>query len=83
MQVQLTFLSSFIEDLLDLRQLKDGVFSLSTEVFDPIETFELMCSTFEPQAAAKKININFEVSQVLLSPDELNNIDNSLDQPAL
>ena len=39
MMSQLTFLQSFVEDLLDLRQLKDGVFSLTREIFDVNETF--------------------------------------------
>ena len=55
---------------------------MTSEVFDPIETLELICDTFGPQAAAKKIRITYEVCQALKSPDELNN-DNSLDKPVL
>jgi len=34
MMSQLEFLLSFVEDLLDLRQLRDGVFSLASEPID-------------------------------------------------
>ena len=60
---QLYFLQSFVEDLLDLRQIKDGVFTLNQEPFDPNETFELICSTFEPQALARQIKIEYIASR--------------------
>ena len=69
---QLIFLQSFIEDLLDLGQLKNGVFTLSFEGFDPAETFELICNTFGPQVASKKIKITFETEWDLKAPQELN-----------
>ena len=46
---QMYLLQSFVEDLLDLRQMRDGAFSLSSAPFDPNETFDLICSSFEPQ----------------------------------
>ena len=36
MMSQLEFLNSFVEDLLDLRQLRDGVFSLACEPVDVV-----------------------------------------------
>ena len=53
----LYFLQSFVEDLLDLRQIKDGVFSLSQSEFDPNETFDLICNSFQPQAGLKGIRL--------------------------
>ena len=55
---------------------------MTSEVFDPIETLELICDTFGPQAAAKKIKITYEVCQALRSPDEFNS-DSSLNKPVL
>ena len=49
MMNQLIFLQSFIEDLLDLRQLRDGVFSLVLEPLDVSETLKEICSIFDPQ----------------------------------
>ena len=47
---QLTLLQSFVEDLLDLRQLQEGVFQLSHQVFDPNQIIRLVLETFKPQA---------------------------------
>ena len=44
-----------------------------------METLELICDTFGPQAAAKQINITFEVCHVLRSPDELRDSDSHND----
>ena len=48
MMSQLEFMTSFVDDLLDLRQIREGVFSLTKEVFDPMETLNLICQTFGP-----------------------------------
>ena len=40
MMSQLEFLQSFIEDLLDLRQLKNGAFTLMRQAFDMPEIVE-------------------------------------------
>jgi len=36
---QLNFTMSFVDDLLDLRQLKEGVFKLTKDSFKPSEVF--------------------------------------------
>lgn len=46
MMSQLTFIESFVEDLLDLNQLKDGKLTLAKSVFDPNEVFKLICDIF-------------------------------------
>ena len=48
MMSQLVFIQSFVEDLLDLRQMSDGVFSLVAEPFDLIEVLNGICSVFDP-----------------------------------
>ena len=55
----LVCLAAFVNDLLDLRQLKDGVFSLNYSEFDPCETFTLVCNTFSPQSLAKGVKISW------------------------
>ena len=49
---QLRLLQCFVENLLDLRQLMDKVFSLEKYVFDPNETFKLILDIYSPQASA-------------------------------
>mgnify|MGYP000926486766 CR=1 FL=1 len=44
---QLLLMQTFINDLLDVKQLKEGVFNLVNEVFNPNETFQLAVSIFE------------------------------------
>ena len=48
MMGQLNFLKTFVSDLLDLRQMRDGVFTLANEPFDPNKIFDTICNLFEP-----------------------------------
>ena len=46
---QLNFVLSFVEDLLDLKQITKGaLLSLKYEVFDPTEILKLMYEIFMP-----------------------------------
>ena len=65
---QIYLLQSFVEDLLDLRQMRDGAFSLSSAPFDPNETFELICSSFEPQVQVKRVKLIFATANGQLLP---------------
>ena len=65
---QLTFVESFVEDLLDLRQMRDGVFSLVEDVFNPKEVIELVVSVFKPQADAKNVKLDFQIIKELPAP---------------
>ena len=58
-QLQLTL--SFVNDLLDLRCIKDGVFTLVSERFDPCETFSLVKNIFKRQAEVKGIDLSWEI----------------------
>ena len=69
MMNQLIFLQSFIEDLLDLRQLRDGVFSLILEPLDVSETLKEICSIFDPQAKAKDIRVTYKIVDGLALPE--------------
>ena len=46
MERSLVLVQTFVNDLLDLQQIKNGVFKLVDEVFDPNETLELISSIF-------------------------------------
>ena len=50
-------METFVDDLLDLTQMKAGVFSLVPAPFDQEEVFNFILSMFEPRAQAKGIKI--------------------------
>ena len=45
---QLTFMQLFVEDLLNLKMLNDGIFTFAMHSFDPNELFNNICETFSP-----------------------------------
>ena len=71
MMSQLALLQSFVEDLLDLRQLKDGVLSLTAELFDPNEILEEIVDTFIPQAKAQRVSLRIQPRTELRMPEEM------------
>ena len=56
---------SFVNDLLDLRQLRDNVFSLVSERFDPNETFTDLINIFKPQTDLRGLSISWSVNRSL------------------
>ena len=50
-------MQSFVEDLLDVRQFKEGVFELEKKAFDPNETLTLIGDIFRAQAELKGLSI--------------------------
>ena len=54
-------MQTFVDDLLDLGQLKSGRFKLVKTVFDPKETFQMVCDIFSPQTIAKGVSISWEI----------------------
>ena len=57
MTSQLEFLQSFVDDLLDLSQIRNGVFSLSREEFNITDMIKLILSIFRPVTIANSIDI--------------------------
>ena len=57
MMSQLKLMETFIEDLLDLRLMRDGIMTLNSEMFDPKETLDMIQNIFIPQAKGKSIKI--------------------------
>ena len=54
---QMNIMESFIEDILNLRQIQTNVFSQNREVFDLHHSFEFIKQMFEPLIKAKKIEL--------------------------
>ena len=52
---QLMLTQTYVNDLLDLKQIKNGVFSLVSSAFNPNETIKMVVNIFEHQASAKGI----------------------------
>lgn len=52
-------MQTFVDDLLDLRMIKDGVFILENQVFDPNEVLEMVCDIFSIQVSAKNVHLSF------------------------
>jgi len=69
---QLEFMQSFVEDLLDFRQLKVGNFLLTNAIFDPNEVMQAVIQIFKPQAKANQINLKFSCEQYLKPPPTKN-----------
>ena len=59
-----------MDDLLDLRQLREGVFTLAHQPFNANEVFDMIVFTFGPQAAAKGVRITLEYDSSILPPGE-------------
>ena len=54
---QLDLMETFVDDLLDLTQLREGVFSLVQEPFDHEDVVNFIINMFAPRAQAKGITI--------------------------
>ena len=54
---QLDLMETFVDDLLDLTQLREGVFSLVKEPFDQEDVVSFILNMFAPRAQAKGITI--------------------------
>ena len=54
-----------------MRQLKDGVLSLTAEIFDPNELLEEIVDTFIPQAKAQRVSLRFQPKTELRMPEEM------------
>ena len=61
MMSQLEFLQGFVDDLLDLGQLSNGVFKLTRAPFDMVKVVELIIGIFRPMALDKSIEIRTQI----------------------
>ena len=50
---QLTLMQTFVSDLIDIKTLQEGVFTLQNEPFNVVDTLSGIFQVFKPQAVAK------------------------------
>ena len=65
---QLNFMQSFVDDLLDLRMLREGAFQLTMASFNPKSIVELCYRIFKPQATSKNLAFNYQICERLAPP---------------
>ena len=77
---QLLHMKSFVNDLLDLQQIKDGMFSLVQKPFDPNTTLDMVCRMFTPTAEAANVFISWHSVRQLqdLSDTKMTSVANFL-----
>ena len=68
MKSQLELTLTFVEDMLDMKQMKSGVFHLQARDFNPNEVLSLIEAIFRPQANEKGIKLTTEVVEQLHAP---------------
>ena len=66
---QLTLMQSFVDDLLDLKQLAEGAFSLVERAFNPETVLRSVCAVLEPQSLAKGVKLSFKIESSLHPPN--------------
>ena len=79
---QLTFAQSFVEDILNVTQLKNGAFQLTEAAFDPQKVFDYVKGIFEPLLKAKGVALNFDVVKKLQIPKN-RRISRDINEPEL
>ena len=67
---QLQFMESFVEDLLNLHMINQGVFVLSEEEFDPDEAISFVCDMVSLKAEQKRVDIKVKVMKHLPAIDD-------------
>ena len=69
-QFQIVLMFGFVNDLLDLRTINDGVFQQKNTVFDPNKVLKFVVQMFHLQAKKQKISLSFEPRRKLWEPDD-------------
>ena len=69
-QFQIVLMFGFVNDLLDLRTINDGVFQQKNTVFDPNKVLKFVVQMFHLQAKKQKISLSFEPRRKLREPDD-------------
>ncbi len=70
---QLNLLLNLVNDLLDIKMIKEGKFVIKKELFNPFEVIDFVIKTLTPQAESKNILLEFysHISLGLLPLEEL------------
>ena len=66
----LGLMESFVEDLLNLRLMSEGILTLAKDVFDPREAFNFIKDTFAIKVESKGIKILYDSFRTLESPTD-------------
>ena len=67
---QLGFMESFIEDLLNIKLIKEGKFILEKKQFSPKEVFDYIIDMFELRAKFLGVSITFKCVEYLPLPND-------------
>ena len=62
-------MESFVEDLLNLRLLREGKMTISKEQFDLKDTLDLIVNMFAIKTGYKSISLSYSTHQNLLTPN--------------
>ena len=68
MKNQLKFMMSFIEDLLNLKMIKDNVMTLASQDFKPHKVITFLKELFEIKAESKGVSIEYQITDDLYVP---------------
>ena len=61
MTSQLSLMEAFVEDMLNLSQMRNGCFTLVQDLFNPQEALNFIKQIFLPKADAKQVTISLEI----------------------
>ena len=70
MESQLELTLTFVEDMLDIKQMRQGVFHLQKKRFDPNELLKLIHAIFRPQAKDRGIELTTSAVEYLSPPGD-------------
>ena len=77
--MQLMYVQSFVDDLLDLRQIREGAFAHAEDVFNPTEILDSICEIFSPQTSAKNVKLFWTIERGLSLPNDGSEWDRALE----
>ena len=69
---QLEFIESFIEDLLNVRLIREGLLTLQNESFSPKEALEFVVHMFKTRSMLLDVKVSLQIGKDLLMPVPIN-----------
>ena len=67
---QLIYMEYFVENLLNVKMIKSGVFDIQLSPFDPQSAIQFVLGVFELSAKEKRVSLEAETVSLLTMPDE-------------
>jgi len=65
----LVFAETFVDDMLNVEQMRTGAFTLVNSLFDPMEVFSFIMNIFKPLLKAKRLNLVLKIVKNLKLPN--------------